>query len=149
MSVTFDTNVLVYTLSHGDPRHARAAGLLARGTRGECILTLQSLGECFNVLTRKLGLGPVRAKEEIDGFRAAFEVVAAAEEDLDRATAAVIDHGLSFWDAMLWATARRGGCRVLFSEDFQDGRELDGVSFVNPFVDANRRLVDLALPASP
>ena len=58
-------------------------------------------------------------------------------------------HGLSFWDAMLWATAKRAGCRMLFSEDLQDGRRLDGVLFVNPFAPANRKLVDLALPALP
>ena len=57
--------------------------------------------------------------------------------------------GLSFWDAMLWATARRAGCSVLLSEDFQDGRRLDGVLFVDPFAPENQRLVDLALPALP
>ncbi len=47
---------------------------------------------------------------------------------------------------MLWATARRAGCRLLLSEDFQDGRDLGGVLFLNPFDPANRRLLDLALP---
>jgi predicted nucleic acid-binding protein len=62
---------------------------------------------------------------------------------------AVERHGLSFWDAMLWATANRAGRRVLLSQDFQDGRRLDGVLFVDPFAAANRKLVDLALPALP
>ena len=47
---------------------------------------------------------------------------------------------------MLWATARRAGCRLLLSEDFQDGRDLGGVLFANPFDPANRKLLDLALP---
>lgn len=149
MSVTFDTNVLVYTVSRDDRRHMRAAELLARATRNDCILTLQSLGECFHVLTRKRHMSPSEARREIDGFRAAFRVHSAVEDDLDRATAAVVEHGLSFWDAMLWATARRAGCRVLFSEDFQDGRRLDGVLFVNPFVEANEKLVDVSLPDLP
>lgn len=34
---------------------------------------------------------------------------------------------------MLWATARRAGCRLLLSEDLQDGRFLGGVLFRNPF----------------
>ena len=66
--------------------------------------------------------------------------------DLEVAVGAVARHGLSFWDAMLWATANRAGCRMLFSEDLQEGRRLDGVLFVNPFVPANQKLVDLALP---
>jgi predicted nucleic acid-binding protein len=78
-----------------------------------------------------------------------FPVVAADESDLSAAVRAVERHGISFWDAMLWATARRAGCRLLFSEDLQDGRHLDGVLFVNPFDAANRKLVDLALPGIP
>ena len=39
---------------------------------------------------------------------------------------------------MLWATAKRAGCRMLFSEDLQDGRRLGDVLFVNPFDPANR-----------
>jgi predicted nucleic acid-binding protein len=144
--VSFDSNVLIYTLSRGDPRHPAAASLLARATRGDCVQTLQSLAECFRVLTTKLRFDPGQARREIAGFRTAFPVCSADSSDLDRAMAAVERHALSFWDAMLWATARRAGCRVLFSEDLQDGRRLDGVLFVNPFDAANRKLVDLALP---
>lgn len=146
MRVTFDSNVLIYTLSRGDPRHAAAASLLARATRGDCVQTLQSLAECFRVLTGKLRFEPRRARREIDGFRTAFPICSADMTDLDWAMKAVERHGLSFWDAMLWATAERAGCRVLFSEDLQDGRRLGDVLFVNPFDPANRKLVDLALP---
>jgi predicted nucleic acid-binding protein len=62
---------------------------------------------------------------------------------------AVERHSLSFWDAMLWAMANRAGCRVLFSEDLQDGCRLDGVPIVDPFAAANRKLVDLALAELP
>jgi predicted nucleic acid-binding protein len=146
LRLTFDSNILVYTLSRADPRHAAAASLLARATRADCVQTLQSLAECFRVITTKLRLDPRQARAEIDGFRTAFPVCTADEDDLDRAMRAVEGHNLSFWDAMLWATARRAGCRLLLSEDFQDGRDLGGVLFLNPFDPANRRLLDLALP---
>jgi predicted nucleic acid-binding protein len=139
--LTFDSNILIYTLSRADPRHAAAASLLARATRADCVLTLQSLAESFRVITTKLRFDPREAKREVDGFRFAFPVCAAGEADLGHAMRAVDDHHLSFWDAMLWATARRAGCRLLLSEDFQDGRDL-----LNPFDPANRRSVDLALP---
>lgn len=144
--MTFDSNVLIYALTRGDPRHAAAAFLLARATRVDCVQTLQSLAECFRVLTTKLRFDPQHARQEIDGFRTAFPVCAADDDDLDQAMRAVEDHRLSFWDAMLWATAKRAGCRMLFSEDLQDGRRLGEVLFVNPFDPANRKLVDLALP---
>jgi hypothetical protein len=51
---------------------------------------------------------------------------------------AVKDHRLSLWDAMLWAAAKRAGCRLLFSEDLQDGRHVEGVLFIDPSAPENR-----------
>lgn len=146
MKVTFDTNVLIYTLGLGNPRHAAAASLLARATRGDGVQTLQSLAECSRVLMGKLRFEPRRARREIDGSRTAFPVCSADMTDLDWAMKAVERHGLSFWDAMLWASAKRAGCPTLLSEDLQDGRRPGDVWFVNPFDPGNRRLVGLALP---
>jgi predicted nucleic acid-binding protein len=53
---------------------------------------------------------------------------------------------LSFWDAMLWASAQRAGVRCLLTEDLQDGFVLQSVRFVNPFKRANDRLIDEVLP---
>jgi predicted nucleic acid-binding protein len=147
--VTFDSNILVYGVDRQDPRHAFANELIARAVRGDCRQTLQSLAECFNVLTRKFAMPPAEARVWVRSFQTLFAVVAADEADLAAAIDAVDCHHLSFWDAMLWATARRAGCRLLLSEDFQDGRDLGGVLFLNPFDSANRKLIDLALPERP
>ena len=149
MRVTFDSNVLIYAVSRSDPRHATATALIDRAARADCRQTLQSLAECFNVLSRKYRLPTSEAYGWVQSFQRLFAVVPADENDLEAAVSAVERHGLSFWDAMLWATASRAGCRVLFSEDLQDGRRLDGVLVVNPFAPGNRRLVDLALPELP
>lgn len=146
MRVTLDANVLVYSLHVEDRRHARAVEIVGRATAGDCVLTMQALAETFNVLTRKRGFEPRRASEEINRFRRAISYCAVQPADLDAAMDAVADHQLAFWDAMMWATARRTGCGLLLSEDFQDGRELDGVRFVDPFKPENRTIVDLALP---
>jgi len=39
----------------------------------------------------------------------------------------------SFWDALILRAAKEAGCSVLFSEDMQDTREIDGLQIVNPF----------------
>jgi predicted nucleic acid-binding protein len=82
-----------------------------------------------------------------DGWRAYIPVRPQAEEDLTAALDAVRKHGLPLWDAMLWATVQRVGVSHLFSEDFQDGRQLGGVRFVNPFNPANDALIDRILPS--
>ena len=43
--------------------------------------------------------------------------------------------------------AQRAGVRHLLTDDPQDGFELAGVRFVNPFEAANNRLIDEVLPA--
>ena len=35
---------------------------------------------------------------------------------------------------------------MILTEDFQDGRVVDGVRFVNPFEPANARILELGLP---
>jgi predicted nucleic acid-binding protein len=82
-------------------------------------------------------------------LRALFRVVAATEEDLEEAGRAAAAHRFQFWDAMLWATARRVGCSVILTEDMPSLPELDGVTFLNPFAPENERMLRLVLPAEP
>jgi predicted nucleic acid-binding protein len=144
--VTFDSNILVYAITRSDPRHTTATELIARAARGDCRQTLRSLAECFIVLNRKYRMPAAKASRWVQYHQRLFPIVAADESDFVAAMRAVEDHRLSFWDALLWATAKRAGCRILFSENLQDGRRLDDVLFINPFDPANRKLVDLALP---
>ena len=44
-----------------------------------------------------------------------------------------VEHGLSYWDAAIVAAARALGCRELYSEDMTHGREIDGITIINPF----------------
>lgn len=147
MRVTFDTNILVYAIDvdAGD-KHETALDLIGRAVANDCVLTLQSLAEFFFVATRKGRLDPALATAFVEDWRAVFPVRAATEDTLVEAIAAVRRDKMSFWDAMLWAVAREAGCRIVVSEDFQDGQALGGVRFVNPFVPANDTLVEAALP---
>jgi predicted nucleic acid-binding protein len=106
--VSFDTNILVSTLSVPIAKTDRARDFLVRGMRtGSSILLLQTLAEFSSVAIRK---------------------------------------AVAFWDAMLWGAAQRAGVRHLVADDLQDGFELAGVRFVNPFDAANNGLIDEILP---
>ena len=136
MWFTFDTNILVYAADRtAGRRHDIAKDLLGRAHEPNCVLTLQSLGEFFFATTRKGKLSLAEATALTGVWQALFPVVAADRAAFADAQEAVRDHRLPFWDAMLRATARRAGCRLIVTEDFQDGRELGGVWFVNPFGD--------------
>lgn len=146
MRVSLDANILVYALQAIERRHEAARDIVGRAIGADCVQTLQSLAECFHVLVRKRHFAPEAAQERVERLRAQFTVEPAAASDLDRAMWATRQYRLPFWDAMLWATARRAGCRLLISEDGHDGRSLEGVTFVNPFNAANAKLLGLALP---
>lgn len=135
MRFTFGTNVLVYAFDrNAGERHLRALELVGRARGRDLVLTLQSLGELFRTLTRpKYALDPARAARIVEDWREAVPIVAADPSCLADAMSAVTDDRWSFWDAMLWATAKANGCRVLISEDGQDGRLYGGVAIVDPF----------------
>jgi predicted nucleic acid-binding protein len=132
--LTLDTNVLVYAADRdAGARHGRAQEIVRQAARVDCILTLQALAEFFRVAVDKRGLPPERAIAVVTGWRDVFAVHAADARALSDAMEAVAAHRLAFWDAMIWATARYAGCRVIVTEGLQDGRELGGVTFLNPF----------------
>ena len=146
--VSFDTNILVYaTLSVHLAKTHRARDLLVRGMRtGPSILLLQTLAEFSSVAIRKAGIAVDEVRTTIDAWRAVLPVEGTEDDDLSAALDAVKKHRLAFWDALLWGAAQRTGVRHLLTEDLQDGFELSGVKFVNPFEAANNRLIDEILP---
>jgi predicted nucleic acid-binding protein len=148
LSLAFDTNILVCAVdrTEGD-RHVPASFLIERAARERRgVLILQTLAEFYSLTTGKLRGRPDDMLRFLDRLRGVLAVHAADERDFDRATKGD-RHGLSFWDALLWATADRIGVRYLLTEDFQDGRTLGGVTFVDPFNGENARLLAELLPA--
>jgi len=143
---TFDTNVLVYAVDRDAGERHRIAMDLVRRARGlDCVITLQALAELFRALTGKGKVAPEEAMGIVQAWRDVAPVFAADDTCLIDAMDAVTIHGWSFWDAMMWATAKRAGCRLLISEDGQDGRTLGGVTIVNPFLPAPSPLLAEAL----
>jgi len=119
--VSFDTNVLVYaTASISDVRVMRARDLITRAMRGaSSVLLLQTLAEFSNVAIRKARIPVKDIQRTINAWCAVLPVQAADETDLFGALETVRAHRLAFWDAMLWASARRAGVRHLLTEDYR------------------------------
>lgn len=145
---SLDTNILVYAVDReSGERHDRSRALLGRAARRDCILTVQALAEFFHATTRKNLLPLARASAFVRNWLDVFQVASADTVALVDAMDAVAEHRLSFWDAMLWATARQSGCSAILTEDMQDGRRLGGVEVINPFTaDSAARLEPLLGP---
>lgn len=131
-----DTNVLVYAEASDEPARQRIAldllKQLFETTSG--VLSTQVLQEYCNVAVKKLKLPEAHIRAQLDVYEQ-FEVV--------QVTPAIIRAGLdlhqtrslSFYDAIVLASAQTAGCGVLLSEDMNAGEIVGGVRVVNPFVD--------------
>jgi predicted nucleic acid-binding protein len=130
----FDTNILVYADDDDAPAKQRLARDLVYEHRrgGTGVVSLQVLQEYFVIVTRKLKLDPRTARRKVE-LLSEFDVAAPQVADILAAIDLHRLHGFSFWDALVLRSAQQAGCGVLLSEDFQDGREIDGVHIVNPF----------------
>ncbi len=136
---SLDANVFFYAIDSRDPqRHHRAVEIVEQAAlEHDCIITLQAYGEFFAAATRKGKITVEDAGAQIADWQTLFSTVYPSPGSLKQAIGAVARHNLSFWDAMLWSVAKEAGATVLLSEDLQDGRELGGVWFRNPFTAEN------------
>lgn len=129
-----DTNILVYTDDHDAlEKQKRALDLVeqARLSRNG-VLSTQVLQEYFVTATRKLNVEPAIARRKVELF-ARLDLV---QIDLDAILAAIDLHRLhqfSFWDALIIQSALVSGCRILFTEDLQQRRRVNGLEVLNPF----------------
>ena len=130
----FDTNVLVYADDAAAPgKQGRAIDLIAEHRRARTgVLSLQVLQEYFVTVTRKLQVDAAVARRKVE-LLAEFDVAAPDVADILAAIDLHRLHGISFWDALIMRAAKQAGCSVLFSEDMQETREIDGIRIVNPF----------------
>lgn len=136
-AVLIDTNVLIYAQDGSEQaKQARAREvLLAVGD--SAVFTTQVLAEYFSVVRCKFAV-----RFTVPALRAELERLAEGRVVLPvtvdvvlEAGRGVQEHGLSFYDAQIWAAARLNDIPVVLTEDFCHGRVIEGVRYVDPFCD--------------
>lgn len=134
MKVALDTNILAYAegINSAEKRDT-ILELLRNVPQETAIVPVQVLGELYNVLVRKAGRSPQTARDALLSWRDAFPVTATTPEVMTMAADLAADHRFGIWDAVILSAASQAGCRLLLSEDLQDGFTWGGVTVVNPF----------------
>jgi predicted nucleic acid-binding protein len=136
--VLIDTNILVYAYdsfeSKKQIRSQEVIDSLTRSGRGR--LSTQVLGEFINASarSRRRLLTIEQALVEMKRFADTFTVFDVTLKIAMNAIDGVRLHQLPYYDAQLWATARLNQVGTIFSEDFQHGRSIEGVQFLNPLL---------------
>jgi predicted nucleic acid-binding protein len=133
-----DTNIVIYAYDPTDlHKHQVAGNLLTRlSDAGLLVFSAQVFNEFCSVMmrpNRPSRLLPDQALEVIRGLAATGDVVPVTSTMTLKALEAMSQYGLSFWDALIWAAARENGVSIIYSEDYQHGREIEAVRFINPF----------------
>jgi predicted nucleic acid-binding protein len=147
MKVAFDTNLLVYVegINSADRRAAAVALVRRLQPRGAALVPVQALGELYNVLVRKAAWPAEQAQRAVLAWRDTFPLAPTTEEAMMAAVALARDHKLQIWDSIMISVADESGCRLLLSEDLQDGLTWRGVTVVNPFAVKRHPLLDALL----
>ncbi len=152
MRVALDTNVLVYAEGFGDAARCLAARkLMAQLIEQDVVLPAQTLGELSRVLTTKAGRSPEQTRQAVLEWGDSFVVADSTWTCFQAALDLTVVHQMPIWDALILAVVAEQRCRILLSEDFQDGFTWRGVTVVNPFANPRspqlRRLLTNSSPS--
>jgi predicted nucleic acid-binding protein len=132
LKVALDTNILAYAEGVDDPaRQLRARVLLERLDEDSVLIPAQVLVELYNVLCRKGRRTTPSAREAITFWRDIFVIGSTTEAAMLAAVDLAVDHRLTIWDSIVVAVAAENGCRILLSEDLQDGFTWRGLTIVD------------------
>ena len=130
MSAFIDTNVLIYAHGAGAKSETAREAILAGG-----VISVQVLNEFAAVLRRKFRLEWDMIADALADVRVALGPVRPVHVETHlHALDLARSHGFSFYDALIVASALAAGCDTLLTEDLQDGRRINGLTIINPFV---------------
>lgn len=141
MRVALDTNVLAYAEGiNGAERRAFTVEILSRvGT--DVVIPAQVLAELFRLLVSRAGLPASEAGDRILSWADSAEVPPTTVEAILEAATLVDRHQLSPFDAVILCVAAQAGCRLVLSEDLQDGFTWRGTTVVNPYAEPGHWLL--------
>lgn len=131
-----DTNILVYAHDRSaGPKHERARALIEElWSSGQGVLSTQVLQEfCINV--RRKAAHPLSKDETRRTVQdyLNWKVVVSTPESVIRALDIEDRYGISFWDALIVASAEICGASILYTEDLAHGQVYASIRAVNPF----------------
>ena len=139
-NVFFDTNIIVYLFDKSEDKKHNIAKMLFN----ECLhkynafASVQVINEfIFIVITSqkiKKPLAISEIKKRVDFLGNMLNIMALEFATCTSALDIKIKYSLSYWDSLIVASALKNDCKVLYTEDMQDGLIInDKLTIKNPF----------------
>jgi predicted nucleic acid-binding protein len=134
-SIFLDTNILIYSWNSTSPeKQSRANKILANG---HTVISWQVIQEFCNVATRKFK--PAMPVSDLERYVLTYLepmcVVLPSRRIWSKTLWVHAQTQYAFYDSLIVASAILAGSDVLFSEDLQHGRRLEGLEIRNPFLE--------------
>lgn len=125
-----DSNILIYALVDDLRRTQIAEQFMMEGG----VVSVQVLNEVANVCSRKLHMPPTEIHAALRTIRAYCDVVPLTEHLTTLALSIMERYTLSYYDALIMATALSSDCSVVLTEDMQHGLKIVNTTIMNPFI---------------
>ena len=137
-NVFFDTNVIVYLFDKSeDKKHRIAKTLFNEGLqKHNSFVSVQVINEFIVIVSQKikkpLSLNEIKKRVEFLGNT--LIIIPLEFASCISAIELKIKYNLSYWDSLIVASALKNDCKVLYTEDLQDGLVInEKLTIKNPF----------------
>jgi predicted nucleic acid-binding protein len=131
-----DSNILIYAhdLDEKNKQPIARQRLIELLKTRSIVLSPQVLQEFYVNVTRKIAKPLIRraAREIVQDFSVWCVETSAA--DMAAAFRIEEEAKISFWDALICASALKSGASVILSEDLNAGQKITGIKIENPFL---------------
>jgi len=133
--VFVDTNILIYAYDQkAGEKHSRATRALERLWDEQTgRVSVQVLQEFYVTATQKLKTPRASAREIVQVYTPWVQYPT-TPETVQRASDLCESAHLSFWDALIVASAEQAEASQLYTEDLNAGQVIAGVEIINPLV---------------
>jgi predicted nucleic acid-binding protein len=122
--VFLDTNILIYAYSGTEPdKRDIALNILEEHS---IVISIQVLNEFIWIMNRKYGVSFEKLQILSDIFWQRFEVALLRKSSVDKALSLANQYKYSYWDSLIIASALENKCKILYTEDMQDGQIIEG-----------------------
>jgi predicted nucleic acid-binding protein len=143
--VALDSNILIYAEIEPDSDRGKvSANLVLRAAR-DGVIPVQVLGEYLRFIQRRMPAAFSQAIRQTALLQDVFITPPTTLAVINAASVLAHTHGLQFWDCVTCTASADAGAKALLTEGMQDGRTLNGLRVLNPFLSANAETIESLL----
>jgi len=140
--IALDSNILIYAELEPDSDKGKRSIDLILCSAADGVIPVQVLGEYLRFVQRRAPDLLEDALRQLSVYEAIFFTPATTIGVIDTASALAQAHHMQLWDCVVCVASVQAGAKVLLTEDMQDGRTLDGLRLINPFVASNAGVLE-------